>query len=293
MRPFRLTAIGVLLSLSLTVGVSGEAGARTGAIRHAKKPQVSIDLFGDSLSFTLGFGINLRPLRAKYDYSLKNLAILGCGVVSNAKYMHHGQVQTGPAPCNGTTPAPGAPLTSQPLPVQWKADLKKYPANVAVLLAGRWEEVDHLYLGQWTNILNPSYAAYVKQQLELVSNIVTSAGANMVFLTAPCISEPLSPDGAPWPEDSPARQAAYNDLVRQVAAEYPKTDSVVDLNAVVCRGGKFSPTYMGVTIRTPDGIHFTPQSGAAIAPAIIPKIVASGRAQMARVVSKKSKKHRG
>jgi hypothetical protein len=50
---------------------------------------------------------------------------------------------------------------------------------------------------------------------------------------------------------------------------------------------------MGVTIRTPDGIHFTPQSGAAIAPAIIPKIVASGRAQMARVVSKKSKKHRG
>jgi hypothetical protein len=293
MRPFRLTTIVVLLSLSLTVGVSGEAGARTGAVRHAKKPQVSIDLFGDSLSFTLGFGINGRPLRAKYDYSLKNLAILGCGVASGPEVRRHGQVQTGPSPCNDTTPAPGAPLISQPLQVQWKADLEKYPANVAVLLAGRWEEVDRLYLGQWTNILNPPFAAYVKQQLELASNIVTSAGANIVFLTSPCVSEPLSPDGTPWPEDSPARQAAYNDLVRQVAAEYPKTDSVVDLNAVVCPGGKFSPTYKGVTIRTPDGIHFTPPSGPAIAPAIMPKIVASGRAEMARAASKKSKKHRG
>jgi hypothetical protein len=114
----------------------------------------------------------------------------------------------------------------------------------------------------------------------------------MVFLTAPCFGEPLSPDGTPWPEDSPARRAAYNDLVRQVAAENPKTDSVVDLNAVVCPGGKYSAKYKGVTIRTSDGIHFTPRAGAAIAPAIMPKIVAAGRAQMARVASKKSNKHR-
>ena len=163
---------------------------------------------------------------------------------------------------------------------------------MGVLLAGRWEEVDRLYMGQWTNILNPPYAAYVKQQLELASKIVTPSGANMVFLTAPCLGEPLSPNGTPWPEDSPARQAAYNDLVRQVAAEYPKTDSVVDLNAVVCPGGNNSPTYKGVTVRTADGIHFTLQAGPALAPAIMPKIVAAGRAQMARVAAKKSKKHR-
>jgi hypothetical protein len=291
MRPVRLTAIAVLLSLSLIVGVSGEAGARTGAIRHARKPQVSIDLFGDSLSFTLGFGLNGTLLRAKYDYSLRSLGILGCGVVDSTEIMYHGQIHTGALPCNDSTPPPGAPMTSQPWQVQYKADLKKYPANVGVLLAGRWEEVDRLYMGQWTDILNPPYAAYVMQQLQLVSKIVTSTGANMVFLTAPCFGEPLSPDGTPWPEDSPARQAAYNDLVRQVAAENPKTDSVVDLNAAICPGNKYSATYKGVTIRTPDGIHFTLAAGPAIAPAIMPKIVAAGRAQMTRV-SKKSKKHR-
>ena len=35
--------------------------------------------------------------------------------------------------------------------------------NVVVLLAGRWEVVDREYQGTWTNILHPTFAAYVKQ----------------------------------------------------------------------------------------------------------------------------------
>ena len=62
----------------------------------------------------------------------------------------------------------------------------------------------------------------------------------MVFLTAPCTNEGEQPDGAPWPEDNPARLAVYNKLVRQVAAEHPQTDSVVDLNAAACPGGKYA-----------------------------------------------------
>jgi hypothetical protein len=153
--------------------------------------------------------------------------------------------------------------------------------NVVVLLAGRWEVVDRLYQGQWTNILSPVYANYVKQQLDQASNLVTATGARMVFLTAPCTDEGEQPDGAPWPEDSPQRIGAYNQLVREVAAEHPTTDSVVDLNAATCPGGHYTTTVDGVAVRRSDGVHFTIAGGRYLAPQIMPPIVAAGRAQAA------------
>jgi lysophospholipase L1-like esterase len=129
--------------------------------------------------------------------------------------------------------------------------------------------------------LSPTYAAYVKAQLEEASKLVTSTGARMVFLTAPCTDEGEQPDGAPWPEDNPARLAAFNKLVREVAAEHPQTDSVVDLNAAACPGGKFTSSVDGVVIRRSDGIHFTNAGGELLAPKLMPPIVAAGRAQAA------------
>ena len=180
-------------------------------------------------------------------------------------------------------PAPGTPFKDQPWPVQWKAELAEYQPNVVVLLAGRWEEVDREFNGASTNILEPAFAAYVRSQLELASVLVTSTGANMVFLTAPCTDAERQLDGALWPENDPARLAAYNQLVRQVAAEFPKTDSVLNLDSLVCPGGKFSAKFRHVTIRQPDGVHFTLTAGTTLAPELMPPIVASGRAQMNRM----------
>ena len=153
--------------------------------------------------------------------------------------------------------------------------------NVVMLLAGRWEVVNRLYQGQWTNILNPTFAAYVKAQLNEASELVTATGARMVFLTAPCTDEGEQPDGAPWPEDSPSRIAAYNQLVREVVAAHPLTDSVVDLDAATCPGGHYAANLDGVNVRRSDGVHFTIQGGQYLAPRIMPAVVAAGRAQAA------------
>jgi lysophospholipase L1-like esterase len=153
--------------------------------------------------------------------------------------------------------------------------------NVVMLLAGRWEVVNRLYQGQWTNILNPTYAAYVKAQLTEASQLVTATGARMVFLTAPCTDEGEQPDGAPWPEDNPQRIAVYNQLAREVAAEHPSTDSVVDLDAATCPGGHYTADLHGVNIRRTDGVHFTVAGGQYLAPKIMPAVVAAGRAQAA------------
>ncbi|HVB92221.1 MAG TPA: acyltransferase family protein [Acidimicrobiales bacterium] len=242
---------------------------------------VSVLLFGDSVALTLGVGLADRTEQAKYGYVLSDQGILGCGVVMGPKVELMGARDATPPACNGSSFVPGTPLLKQPWPYQWLAAMAATHPNVVVLLAGRWEVVDREYQGKWTNILNPTFAAYVKHQLELTSQLVVASGVHMVFLTAPCTNEGEQPDGAPWPEDDPARLVVYNRLIREVAAEHPQTDSVVDLAGAACPGGHFATTLRGVVIRRTDGVHFTDAGGMVLAQDLMPAIVASGRAQQA------------
>ena len=244
-------------------------------------PPVKVLLFGDSVALTLGLGLGEQSTQDKYDYQLTDRGILGCGVVDGPQVELMGTRYDTPLACGGSGVTPGGAAVNEPWPDQWRDAITQDKPNVVVLLAGRWEVVDRQYNGKWTNILNPTYAAYVKSQLEQASQLVTATGAHMVFLTAPCTDEGEQPDGDAWPEDSPARLAVYNKLVREVAAEHPTTDSAVDLFGAACPGKKFATKVGGVTIRDTDGVHFTAAGGVYVAPKIMPAIVAAGRAQMA------------
>jgi hypothetical protein len=256
-----------------TASVSGSGVVNSGL-------PVRVLLVGDSTALTLGEGLGEAPVESRYDYVLFDDGIVGCGVADGPEVEVMGQRDSvGPA-CNGTTPAPGAPLGQQPWLVQWQHEIAQDHPNVVVLLAGRWEVLNREYQGRWTDILRPSFATYVKDQLERASSIVNATGARLVFLTAPCTDEGVQPDGAPWPEENPARLAAYNKLLKVVAAEHPHFDSVANLGTAACPGGRYSTTKGGVTIRTvDDGIHFSPAGGVVLAPYVMPQIVAAGRAQ--------------
>ncbi len=268
------------------IGTTGRATTTTTAPGAPPSAQpVRVLLFGDSVALTLGLGLSYTSEQDKYGYVLADHGILGCGVVDGPAVELMGTRDITPSACNGSALTPGEPIADQPWPYQWIDSIDSVKPNVVVLLAGRWEVVDREYQGTWTNILSPTYAAYVKQQLNAASNLVTSTGARMVFLTAPCTDEGEQPDGAPWPEDNPARLAVYNKLVREVAAEHPLTDSTVDLNAAACPGGKYTSTVDGVVIRNSDGVHFTNAGGEFLAPRIMPPIVAAGRAQAASGVA--------
>jgi peptidoglycan/LPS O-acetylase OafA/YrhL len=264
-----------------TTSTTTSPGTATTPSTPGVAPPVRVLLFGDSVALTLGIGLSVQADETKYGYVLTDKGILGCGVVNGPEVELMGTRYATPPACNGSPLVPGEPLNQQPWANQWEAAINDVKPNVVVLLAGRWEVVDREYDGSWTDIQDPAYAAYVKNQLEQASQLVTATGARMVFLTAPCTDEGEQPDGAPWPEDNPARLAVYNRLVREVAAEHPTTDSVVDLFGAACPGGKFSTTVHGETIRTSDGVHFTDEGGAYLAPKIMPAIVAAGRAQIA------------
>ncbi len=263
------------------LGTTSSSTTTTTTPPSATGPPVRVLLLGDSVALTLGVGLGATTAETSYGYTLTDKGILGCGVVDGPEVESLGARETEPSACNGSPLVAGEPLNDQPWPDQWLRAMNETQPNVVVLLAGRWEVVDREYRGTWTNILNPTFAAYVKSQLEMASQLVTATGARLVFLTAPCTDSGEQPDGAPWPEDSPTRLAEYNKLIREVAADHAQTDSVVDLDAAACPGGKFTRTVDGEVIRNPDGIHFSPIGGQVLAPKLMPAIVAAGRAQMA------------
>ena len=283
--------VAVLLATTTTAAVAGIPTTNITATTTTTQPgappvpasaqPVRVLLFGDSVALTLGLGLALPAEQNKYGYVLSDKGILGCGVVNGPEVEVLGTDDDTPSACDGSPYVPGEAESDQPWPYEWLSAMAETKPNVVVLLAGRWEVVNRLYQGQWTNILSPTYAAYVKAQLNQASELVTATGSRMVFLTAPCTDEGEQPDGQPWPEDSNRRLAVYNSLVRQVAAEHPQTDSVVDLDAVTCPGGHYSANLDGVNVRRSDGVHFTVQGGQYVAPKIMPAIVAVGREQAA------------
>ena len=281
------TGTSAVASTALTGGTgntgsgSSSSTSTTAPPLSAAGPPVKVLLFGDSVALTLGLGLGEQNVQDMYDYQLTDKGILGCGVVDGPQVELMGTRYDTPEACGGSGVEPGGPAANEPWQDQWRGAISQDAPNVVVLLAGRWEVVDRDLNGTWTNILHPAFAAYVKSQLEQASQLVTASGAHMVFLTGPCTDEGEQPDGAPWPEDNPARLAVYNKLVREVAAEHATTDSVVNLFGAACPGGKFAPTVHGVTIRQTDGVHFTVAGGQYLASRIMPAIVASGRAQMA------------
>jgi hypothetical protein len=288
--PLRLLAS--VVAFVVIIGACGGARAGASGVRATAtdKHSVDVEFLGDSLALTLAIAFADPKLESKYGYTVRENAILGCGIAVGNPIQVSGMIDITAPACRQTTPIPGVSSDNLPWPTQWQRSLSRYRPNVAVLLAGRWEIINRVYNGQWTNILNPVYASYIKGQLEMASNLVTASGANMVFLTAPCVQTTVTPDGTPFPEDDPARLNAYNQLVRQVAAEHPKTDSVVDLNSVVCPHDTFSAQYKGVTVRQPDGVHFAIGSGAVLERPVMTRILASGRAQLARFAKHKANK---
>ena len=231
---------------------------------------VRVMLVGDSTAFTLGLG--LAAEQAPWYVEIENLAILGCGIVlGNFLWTDvQGSLQEAqaasachPQPVGGDVPWPQA----------WPRWLREVRPNVVVLLAGRWEVMDRLFRGVRTNILQPRFATYLKQELEEAVRVGTSTGARMVLMTAPCYSSGDQNNGDPWPQDDIRRVEKYNSLVRSVGAEFPKTVTVQNLFGLVCPDGRYESTIGSVVVRDADGVHFPAQPGTGgefLAPKILP-----------------------
>jgi peptidoglycan/LPS O-acetylase OafA/YrhL len=208
-------------------------------------------VYGDSTALTLGLALSAWASASHDGLDVTDQALVGCGIAESRYFVADGVVAPVTEACN----------TGSPVSQQWPAilagKLERYHPKVLVFLVGRTELYDRIDpSGRSTNINDPAYANYIRQQLQRVVTLSADAGSHVVLLTSPYFQSGEQPDGQARPEDQPERTRAYNRLVVQVAAANPHWSTLVNLNSMVSPGGKFAFSINGMAIRTPDGIHF-------------------------------------
>jgi peptidoglycan/LPS O-acetylase OafA/YrhL len=280
-RGWVVTSIAVLVVVAVTVAAtvpSTAEAADTGKMTGPQYtgPRVKIMIFGDSVAWRAGFAMLASQPQNTYDVNIDNGAIVGCGVLRSTRYRTHGVSNVMVPQCNTASPA------SAQWPAQWRTDLEQFKPNVVMLLAGRWEVSDRLIDGRWLHIGDPAFDADLKRSLEQAVQVGTSTGATMMLMTSPCFSSGEQDNGEPWPEDSLSRLAAYNAMVRQVAAEHPSTVELTDFGQDLCPGGIYTTSFNGVQLRDGDGVHIVPTAAAGqwLDTLLLPEAVRLGRLQM-------------
>ena len=144
--------------------------------------------------------------------------------------------------------------------IRWRTDLDTFHPDVVLLAEGEYEVRNQLVGKTWTHIGEPAFDASERTALSRAVTVLHSTGATVVLLTAPDDHQLEQPDGAPWPEDDPARRTPTTTL-RTVAAD-PKGSAVVaDLNARLDPGRHYDQTVDGIDARFADGISRFPSRG--------------------------------
>ena len=224
-------------------------------------PGLRVLIVGDSLSLTVAVG--LAPYARGYGIDLGGRSHTGCGVAIALPLLDHGVV--------------GDPFTNCPTwPTWWSDDVRQLHPQVVGLVTGFWEVVDRFYQGRWQHLGDPAFDAYETAQLNRAVAILSSEGAKVALFTSPYFHTGEQPDGAPWPQDDPARVDRLNAIIGSVARQHPGVVTVIPLNRFLDPAGHFTWTLGGKVVRQGDGVHTTLAGGTYLAPRVLPRLAALG-----------------
>ena len=126
-----------------------------------------------------------------------------------------------------------------------------------MILAGRWEVSNRTYEGRWTNIENPTYAAYVRRQLEYavqrgrLRRGVSRPADGSVLRHRRATRRPAVARGFT------GRLGIYNDIVRQRCRLHRRAPRSSTSTRWHVPEGSTRNIMDGQQVRLGDGIHFT------------------------------------
>jgi len=252
-----------------TVLVAGQAAPTAAAPVHVAavstsgKPPVKVLLVGDSLAGSLGVG--LGEVAPQYGVDLVNEGAPGCSVSMDQQIKVLDYTVTPGPPC-----AAGDPNA---LLAQWRRWVDTFNPDV-VVYAARGELFNQEVDGRWENVGQPAFDRYLATRLAQAVAVLGSRGATVELLTAP-VSDSGQANGTAWPEDTPARVVADDEVIRQVAAA--DGAEVFDLGSMVTPGNRYEQDVDGVGLRCQDGVHFTAAGGEWVAPKLLPEVARLGR----------------
>ena len=147
---------------------------------------------------------------------------------------------------------------------RWRAFLDTHIVDLAVIQFGPLDVADHRLPRDdtWRHVGDADYDRFLRKMIEEAIVLFTSRGIPVAWLAAPHIAlgQSISPP-IHYPGNDPARMDRFNELVRQVVAEYPAA-TVVNLPGYLA--GHLPGGEMDATAR-PEGVHFTPKAATTIA----------------------------
>ena len=219
-------------------------------------------LLGDSVALTLGMGLSEQS-KSRYGVDVIDKGALGCDLDSVVVSLS-GAV--GP-------PTPGC----RHWRADWTQDVVQDHPDVVGLLIGRWEVSDHFYHGSWAHVGEESWDEHITSELGQAFDIVASKGARVVVFTMPYVDPPNeAANGTPFPENTSARAAVFNNLILRAASRAGEKVTVIDLNRLLDPRGQFQRDIDGIQVRWSDGIHITIAGGEWLQPSILPVVAREG-----------------
>lgn len=222
------------------------------------KPRLMI--VGGSISFGIGNGL-LRWARRTEDASVLNIATKGCGIARGGRLVNSLKRV--------------ADLCDE-WPTIWASELESYEPDVVVVLVGGWDTTERKFpnWGEQPRMIGDEiYDTWLISEYEAALELLTSHGARVVWLTAPCLAVRSGGKGV-W---DPERTVKLNLILRRLEREHGEELELVDLNYTVCPGGEFTNELAGMDKIRPDGAHFSNEAEDWVAEWLTSHILASNK----------------
>ena len=160
-------------------------------------------------------------------------------------------------------------------PERW--NIAGFQPDLVVVLSTLWEVAPRRQ-PQWNGVRHfgdPEYDSWLRSEYLAMIAYVSSQGARVVWLTAPCAA--LTPSRARFWSNGGEELAAVVRLNRMVsslpAAVAPGRLRVVDLFARVCPQGEFTQQLGDVDNARPDGLHFSDAGADWVADWLCPELL--------------------
>ncbi len=220
---------------------------------------------GDSTACTMLDG--LSAVAPSYDIRVFNGAVIGCGVVSDTLapyYYGNINIVAYTRSCQRRVGRAEARALRRGTPdiILWGStdegsSIVDPPSGTRVLASG-----------------TPLWRSVLLKRMDVRVRQLTASGSKVIFLLEPAEAH-QSVSASTRAEDR--RYAQLNDLLREVASQFPTQVAVVDLASLVCPSGPPCPTLVnGVWLR-PDNLHYGPSGSLWVAERLVPQIVAAAK----------------
>ena len=220
-------------------------------------PPTRVLVVGDSVALTLGQGVGV--VGQTENLTVSNDGILGCGILRGGRiWVDTGWFDIG-ANC-------------QEWPTRWAADVAFTDAQVVIVLTGTWDMYDRRIDGRTIPFGSPEADQMLLDDLRGTVDVLSSKGAQVVYLTAPYLvkeNDPNPPAAYRSAFDRP-RVDHFNSLLTQALAGDPRVD-IVDLNGYLAPGGRLRTAPDGAPLQA-DGVHFGPGGREIVADWLMPSI---------------------